>query len=165
MTWLEEDEPKLWEQIPPWVSAFARLFLRFALIGLVIGVLILVFYGVLAARYDLKKVVQMQERTLLLDREGKELAAIHGSRRRIISREKIPQTLIDALTTREDQDFYRHSGVHFRGIIRAMVRNLADRQVSQGASTITMQLARNTFEIRDLSLHRKLLEAALAFRM
>ena len=165
MTWLEEDEPKLWEQIPPWVSAFARLFLRFAVIGLVIGVLILVFYGVLAARYDLKKVVQMQERTLLLDREGKELAAIHGSRRRIISREKIPQTLIDALTTREDQDFYRHSGVHFRGIIRAMVRNLADRQVSQGASTITMQLARNTFEIRDLSLHRKLLEAALSFRI
>ncbi len=165
MTWLEDDEPKLWEQIPPWVGAFTRLLLRLTLIAFVLGILVLVFYGVLASRYELKEVVEMQERTLLLDSEGKELAAIHGTRRRLITREEIPQPLIDALTVREDQAFYQHGGVHLRGVMRAALRNLSDRGISEGASTITMQLARNTFEIRDLTLHRKILEAALSFRI
>lgn len=165
MTWQEDDEPKLREQIPPWASAFMVLFLKLSLVGLVLGILVLVAYGVLASRFDLEEVVAMPERTLLLDREGRELAAIHGSRRRLITHEQIPQSLIDALTVREDQAFFRHHGVHFRGVFRAAIRNLTDGQVTQGASTITMQLARNTFEIRDLSLHRKLLEAALSFRI
>lgn len=165
MTWLEDDEPKLWEQIPPWVGAMARICLRLALIGLGLAILAAVTYWVWASRYDMSKVTKMPERTLLLDREGKELAAIHGARRRLITRKEIPQPLIDALTTREDQDFYRHGGVHFRGVIRAAFRNLSDRKITQGASTITMQLARNTYEMRARSLHRKLLEAAISFRI
>ena len=165
MTWLEDEDPKIWDSIPPWFRAMARIFLRLALIGLVLAILVAVFYGVLAARYDIEEVVQMPERTLLLDRDGKELAAIHGVRRRVISREDVPQSLINALTTREDKDFYRHGGVHLRGVLRAAARNIADRKATQGASTITMQLARNTFEIREISLHRKLLEAAISFRI
>ena len=165
MNWQDEEEPTIWEQIPPWVGAWARIFLRLALISLVLGVLLAVFYGVLASRYEMKKVVQMPERTLLLDRNGGELAAIHGSRRRLIARKKIPDYLIAALTTREDKSFYKHGGVHFRGVLRAAYRNLKDRQISEGASTLTMQLARNTFEIREKSLHRKLLETAISFRI
>lgn len=165
MTWLEEDEPTLWEQIPTWVGAMGRILLRLSVIAVVIMILVAACYWVTASRYDIKEVVEMPERTLLLDREGKELAAIHGTRRRVIAHNEIPQPLIDALTTREDKEFFKHGGVHFRGILRATLRNLADRKVTQGASTITMQLARNTYEIRELSFHRKLLEAALSFRI
>ncbi len=165
MTWHKDDEPKLWELIPPWVFALGRLSLRLAVIGTICGVLILVTYGVLAANYEMKRVVQMPERTLLLDRDGEEMAAIHGDRRRIIPSDQIPQSLLDALTTREDKDFYRHRGVHFRGILRAALRNLKDRGFTQGASTITMQLARNTYEMRAHSFHRKFLEAAISFRI
>ena len=165
MTWLEDDEPSLWEQIPPWVGAAGRIFLRLSLIGVVFGILILVGYGISAARYPIEKVVTMPERTLLLNREGQELAAVHGARRRLITREDIPQHLVDALTTREDKDFYHHSGIHFRGVARATLRNIKDRQATQGASTLTMQLSRNTFELRQMSLHRKMLEMALSFRI
>ena len=143
MTWQEDDEPGLWEQIPSWVNAMGRILLRLFIIGVVLSILVAVFYWILASRYDMKEVVEMQERTLLLDRDGKELAAIHGSRRRVISYQEIPPSLIAALTTREDKEFFQHGGVHFRGIVRATFRNLADRQISQGASTLTMQLARN----------------------
>ncbi|MGJ8723512.1 MAG: transglycosylase domain-containing protein [Roseibacillus sp.] len=165
MTWLEEDEPKLWDQIPSWVGALGRIFLRVSLIVVVLLILVGVGYWVTASRYDIKEIKEMPERTLLLDREGNELAAIHGSRRRVIPRDEIPQGLIDALTAREDKEFFKHGGVHFRGVLRAALRNLKDGGITQGASTITMQLARNTYEIRELSLHRKLLEATLSFRI
>lgn len=165
MTWQAEDEPGLWEQIPPWVGALWRIFLRVSLVALVLAILVGVGYWVMASRYQMKEVVSMPERTLLLDRTGKELAAIHGSRRRLITRAEIPNHLVKALTTREDKDFFKHGGVHLRGVARATLRNLTDRRVSQGASTITMQLARNTFELRQMSLHRKLLEMAIAFRI
>lgn len=165
MTWQEDDEPGLWEQIPSWVNALSRLLLRLVIIGVVLLILVAVSYWIQASRYDIKQVTKMQERTLLLDSEGKELAAIHGSRRRVISYQEIPPSLIAALTTREDKEFFHHRGVHFRGITRAALRNLADRKISQGASTLTMQLARNTYEIRKVSFHRKLLETALSFRI
>ncbi|MBK1832714.1 transglycosylase domain-containing protein [Roseibacillus ishigakijimensis] len=165
MTWLENDEPGLWEQLPSWVFAMGRIFLRVVGIGCLLAVVVALLYWLQAAQFDLTKVEKMPERTLLLDREGQELAAIHGSRRRLITYEDLPSHLINALTTREDKDFFEHGGVHFRGVARATLRNLRDRSMTQGASTLTMQLARNTFEMREMSFHRKLLEMALAYRL
>lgn len=165
MTWLEPDEPRLIDQVPPWLRATGRLSLRFALIGIIILAMVIVFYWLQASRFDIEKVTSMPERTLLVDREGKELGAIHGSSRRLVTREEIPEHLYRALITREDKYFPKHGGVHFRGIARAALRNLSDRELSQGASTITMQLARNTYQLRAKSLHRKLLEVAVAFRI
>jgi penicillin-binding protein 1A len=165
MTWLDDDEPRLIDQIPPWVRASGRLALRFALIALFLVAMTAVFYWITASRYDLSKVKSMPERTLLLDRSGRELAALHGERRRKITYQDIPPHLIRALMTREDKQFREHGGVHLRGVARAAFRNLLAGEMSQGASTLTMQLARNTFELRADSLHRKFLETALAFRI
>lgn len=165
MTWLEPDEPRLIDQVPPWLRAMGRLSLRLALIGVIILTMVIVFYWLQASRFDIESVTAMPERTLLVDREGKELGAIHGSSRRLVTREEIPEHLYRALITREDKNFPKHGGVHFRGIARAALRNLTDREFSQGASTITMQLARNTYQLRAKSLHRKLLEVAVAFRI
>src|SRR5690606_5231649 len=77
----------------------------------------------------------------------------------------LPDFLVKALQAREDARFFDHAGVDFRGLARATVRNLKDRDFTQGASTLTMQLARNTYDIRAKSLHRKFLEIALTLRI
>ncbi|MEM9079192.1 MAG: transglycosylase domain-containing protein [Verrucomicrobiota bacterium] len=165
MTWVEHDEPSWLDHIPPGIRAASRLALRLLLIILFLLALLALFYWQQASRFDLNDVTRMPERTLILDSEGRELAAVHGTRRRLIEKHEIPAHLVKALLAREDRHFFQHSGVHLRGILRAALRNLSDRELSQGASTLTMQLARNTFELRSHSLHRKLLETALAFRL
>jgi penicillin-binding protein 1A len=68
--------------------------------------------------------------------------------------------LVNALRAREDARFFEHHGVDVRGLMRATLRNLKDRDFTQGASTLSMQLARNVFQMRQKSLHRKFLEIA-----
>ena len=73
--------------------------------------------------------------------------------------------MVKALAAREDARFFEHGGVDFRGLARATVRNVKDGDFTQGASTLTMQLARNAYEMRAKSLHRKALEIALTLRI
>jgi hypothetical protein len=77
--------------------------------------------------------------------------------------------MIDALTAGEDQRYYRHKGVDYVGIVRAGYLNWQAREVNQGASTITQQLARNAYNLREEAkrrgesgIERKLVEAFLA---
>jgi penicillin-binding protein 1A len=94
-----------------------------------------------------------------------ELAAPGFAGRRLVKREDIPDFLVKALLAREDARFFQHHGVDLRGLARATVRNIKDRDFTQGASTLSMQLARNSFEIRQKSLHRKFLEIAITLRL
>jgi penicillin-binding protein 1A len=75
---------------------------------------------------------------------------------------KMPLLLQKAFVAAEDRRFYLHDGVDTVGIGRALLRNLQQGSVEEGASTITQQLARTVFLSQDLSLWRKLKEAALA---
>src|SRR5690606_8650844 len=85
--------------------------------------------------------------------------------RKLVTREDIPDFLVKSLQAREDARFFDHSGVDIRGLIRATVRNIKDRDFTQGASTLSMQLARNCFQMKQKSIHRKLLEIALTLRL
>lgn len=77
---------------------------------------------------------------------------------------EIPKILQDALLSIEDSRFYEHSGVDFLGVARALLSNVTGG-VRQGASTITMQVARNFFLSQEKTLKRKLAELVLAYRM
>lgn len=125
------------------------------------------FYGVKALTFDLDKLKEVPERTIVYDRLGKELGHVsgHGANRRVIAASEVSPHFIEALLAREDSRFFDHGGVDYRGVARAVVRNLKARDMEQGASTLTMQLARNAFEMREKSLHRKLLEVAIAQRI
>ncbi len=105
--------------------------------------------------------------TLLYDDQGKVMAGLHAEQNRTeIGLENIPQDLINAVLSIEDQDFYKHHGVNFKGIIRAVFRNLQSGDLTgQGASTITQQLARNAFLTSDKQLERKIKEVLLAFKL
>jgi len=123
------------------------------------------FYFMIAMSFDMADVAKLPEGTSFYDRRGEEISAPGGNGRKLVKREDIPDFLVKALQAREDARFYEHCGVDFRGLARATVRNLKDRDFTQGASTLSMQLTRNSFKMRQKSLHRKFLEIALTLRL
>jgi penicillin-binding protein 1A len=130
-------------------------------VAVVIGI-----YSQMAKKYDLTQLGQMPERTMVMDAQGELLGRMHGENRIVVPFSQVSPHFIKALLAREDSRFYQHSGIDYVGVARAFVRNIKDRRVVQGASTITMQLARNSYpDLNDRSFHRKLLEMMLARRI
>ena len=123
-------------------------------------------YSHLAKAYDLTKLGDMPERTIVMDCNGEVLGRMHGENRIIVPLSEVSPWFVKALLAREDSRFYDHGGIDYKGVARAMLRNLKDMRVVQGASTLTMQLARNSFpDLDDRSIHRKLVEMMLARRI
>lgn len=79
--------------------------------------------------------------------------------------EDVPPLMIEAILAAEDNNFYDHPGVDFKGIARAFFANLRSGGHGQGASTITMQVARNYFLSREKTYTRKIKEILLSFRL
>jgi penicillin-binding protein 1A len=96
---------------------------------------------------------------------GGELIGEFGQERRNLTPfDDIPPVMINAVLAIEDARFFEHSGVDYRGIVRAALANLSDAR-SQGASTITMQVARNVYLTNDKSYLRKFYEVLLTFKL
>lgn len=126
---------------------------------------LILYYGQLAGRESLADLGKMPQRSIVLDRNGEIIGRLHGSNRIVVSVDEVSPLFVDALIAREDSRFFRHGGIDYYGIARAMLRNLKEKRLVQGASTITMQLARNSYFGSDRTLHRKLLEAMMARRI
>src|ERR1700757_4854871 len=103
--------------------------------------------------------------TELYDDHGRIIGSFALQRRVVASYEDYPQVLRDALISIEDKDFYRHWGVNVWRIAGAAYRDVQSRGRVQGASTLTMQLARNLFLSPDRSFQRKIQEAVLAIQI
>lgn len=142
------------------------LLLIFALIGIgAVGTVALI-YGNMAAQYDIEKLGAMKQRSVVLDCKGRELGKLHGENRVVVPLSQVSQNFIRPLLAREDARFYDHGGVDYIGVARAFVRNFKDKRTVQGASTITMQLARNSFDgLNEKTFNRKLTEIMLARRI
>lgn len=111
------------------------------------------------------KEVKFQAPMRILASDG-QLIAEFGTKRRIpIEVDQVPKHLIMALLATEDQRFYQHEGVDFRGIARAAMAVISSGRKVQGASTITMQVARNFFLTRKKSYQRKINEILLAIKI
>jgi penicillin-binding protein 1A len=165
-TWRPISPPPLWKRcLPECLHGPVKAAFILALSGGVIVAGIAFYYFMLAMRFDLAEVARLPAGTLYYDRKGVEISAPGGTARRLVKRTDIPEFLVQALQAREDARFFEHHGVDVRGLARATLRNLKDRDFTQGASTLSMQLARNSYDIRQKSLHRKLLEIALTLRL
>jgi penicillin-binding protein 1A len=103
--------------------------------------------------------------TQLYDDQGKVIGSFALQRRVIANYEDFPQVLRDALLSIEDKDFYRHWGINVWRIAGAAYRDIQSGGRVQGASTLTMQLARNLFLSPDRSWRRKIQEALLAIQI
>ena len=97
--------------------------------------------------------------------EGKLIAEFGEERRALVKIGDVPQPMIQAILAAEDERFYQHSGVDYVGVARAALSNFASGSVRQGASTITMQVARNFFLSKERTLARKFNEVLLAFKI
>lgn len=139
--------------------------LPLALLLLAAGFIVCVVYGVWASTFDLKAVENIPERSAVYDMDGRFYSRLAGENRQTVPLDKISRDFQQALIAREDTRFYQHHGVDPLGIARAVVRNVIKRHAREGASTLTQQLARNTFPLGGKNLHRKLLEAFVAIRI
>src|SRR5205807_8642790 len=129
------------------------------------GLALLLFYGAWAASFDMKKVGAMPERNTVFDVDGKIYSRLAGSNRLRVSLDEVSPLFIDALLAREDTRFYQHPGVDWRGILRALVRDILSGSAKEGASSITQQLARNSLPLGGRTISRKVLEAMVALRV
>lgn len=86
-------------------------------------------------------------------------------RREFVPIKQIPPLMTRALLAIEDENFFRHDGVDYKGVLRAALSNLVSGGNGQGASTITMQVARNFFLTREKSYSRKINEVLLAYKI
>jgi penicillin-binding protein 1A len=97
--------------------------------------------------------------------EGTLIGEFGEERRAVISMAEVPPQLKNAILAAEDERFYQHAGIDYIGVLRAAYANLVAGGKRQGASTITMQVARNFFLSSEKTLTRKLYEAMLAFKI
>ncbi len=93
------------------------------------------------------------------------MAQIGEQRRTPVAYEQIPEVVRQAFLAAEDDRFFQHHGIDYAGVLRAVVVNLVSGDRSQGASTISMQAARNMFLSLDKTWRRKLQETFLTYRM
>ncbi len=97
--------------------------------------------------------------------DGQLLAEYGQERRSFVPIARVPETLKQAILAAEDERFYEHPGVDVLGIARAAVANLVSGGRAQGASTITMQVARTFFLSREKTLSRKFYEILLSLKI
>ncbi len=97
--------------------------------------------------------------------DGALIGEFGEERRAFIAIDKVPQYMKQAIIAAEDERFYAHGGVDTLGVLRAAGSNLLSGGAKEGASTITMQVARNFFLSNEKTLTRKLSEAMLAMKI
>jgi len=180
------------KRIPKWLGAlvnffrnYCKIFLKcfkprkygfkpiFLFLAQTLGILFSLFL-LLVAFYskDLPTPGRIQKRTSvesteILDRNGNLLYAVHGEENRIIlKKEEVPETIKQATIAIEDKNFYKHFGLDFRGIARAILYNLTHKgKQVQGGSTLTQQFVKNALLTPKRTLSRKIKEAILSIEL
>ena len=129
-------------------------------------------YRDIAEEYDLALIPVVEQPSFILDRKGRELGRIFVQNRHNIPLEDVPLVFLNAVLAQEDQRFYDHEGVDWVGVGRAAYLNYKSGRRTQGAGTLTMQLARNAFNLLNdaedkgwSGYERKIIEAFLALRI
>src|SRR5882724_2871698 len=129
------------------------------------GFAVFLFYSTWAQTFDMKNVGEMPERNTVYDVDGKIYSRLAGANRLKVSLSEVSPFFITAVLAREDARFYAHKGIDWRGILRALVRDITSGSAKEGASSITQQLARNSLPLGGRTLSRKVLEAMVALRI
>ena len=165
-TWRPIHPPSFWKRwLPGWLHGPVKLLFQLSVAGCIGGCGLAFFYFMLAMRFDMEKVAKLPAGTTFYDRDRMEITAPGSTSHKLVKRADIPDFLVKSLRAREDARFFEHSGVDFRGLLRATLRNIKDRDFTQGASTLSMQLSRTSFGLKQKSLHAKFLAIALTLRL
>jgi len=153
-------------KLKPWMQGVIWIGFCLCLLIFTVGVSFAVYFFFNTPKAELlhRKVAQT---SIVYDRTGEHvLYEMHGEEnRKVISHDEIPDVVRLATVVVEDNNFYSHHGIDFISILRSIKANIQKKELSQGASTITQQLARNAFLTREKSWERKMKEMALALKI
>ncbi|MEC9368570.1 MAG: PBP1A family penicillin-binding protein [Pseudomonadota bacterium] len=177
-SWIDSSIYESWEGFRNWWSAVSSFFARFKLTGLRrwfnellsegltmgTGALVVMLSFAIPAFEETRTAWQTAGKfsVTFLDRDGNEIGKRGILHSDAVPLDEIPAFLIQATLATEDRRFYHHFGIDVIGTLRAMVENVRAKDVVQGGSSITQQLAKNLFLSPERSLERKINEAFLA---
>jgi penicillin-binding protein 1A len=145
-----------------------RLFLWPIYAGLLLTLLVATYAGYLYQKLpdpNSLKNVSYQVPLRIETSDGKVITEIGEKRRIPLEYPEIPIRMIQAIISAEDDRFYQHFGIDFKGIARATYELISTGSIQSGGSTITMQVARNFFLTRDRSFERKFNEIILSLKI
>ena len=161
------------DRLTPWIRRHPRSF-----VAVTLTVSMLMWAGAGASAWMIHDVVTglpdhaalrgvgtMAQATLLLDVHGKPAFTIFSEQRIEVPLSQMSRHLVQAIVAVEDQRFYDHSGVDVVRILGAAVNNVRENRAAQGGSTLTQQLARQSFLTSDKTFRRKVKEVILAARL
>lgn len=152
---------------PSALKTFFLSLLALVVMGLVFLVVVFLYYAGQIPDPSAISARRVSESTKILDRtENALLYEVHGEEKRtIIPWDQVPETVKKATLASEDADFYSHKGVDFRGIVRAFYKDVTHLSASQGGSTITQQLIKNSLLGQEKTLSRKIKELVLSIEV
>ncbi|MGH8710459.1 MAG: penicillin-binding protein 1A [Burkholderiales bacterium] len=134
-----------------------------------LGALLIVFAAIIAypslPSLDMLTDYQPKIPLRVYTSDGYLIGEFGEERRNLVKIETVPKLMLQAILAAEDERFYQHGGVDYLGVLRAAYSNFSSGAARQGASTITMQVARNFFLSKEKTLARKFSEALLAFKI
>jgi membrane carboxypeptidase/penicillin-binding protein len=148
-----------------WFPKFVFIALNLAVLASIGVYLLHRHFVVKAASFELDDLAKMESSSTIYDRRNHTFGHIYLQNRDPIGIGDMPPNLIKAVIAAEDVRFYEHTGIDFKGISRALLQNLGAGRKAQGGSTITQQLARNTYGLTDRTYYRKVLEIYLSWRI
>jgi penicillin-binding protein 1A len=155
-----------WYRVARVSAAVAAMLLAFIVLCAAIGTTAVVAsFGRNLPSIDRLSDIEPAATTRILARDGTVLARLYDKDRVYVPITSIPNVMREAIIATEDERFYQHHGVDIRGIARAALANYHHEAITQGASTITQQLARNLFLTNEQTIRRKIQEAMLAMQI
>ncbi|MDD3029144.1 MAG: penicillin-binding protein 1A [Alphaproteobacteria bacterium] len=149
-------------------SAFLSVGLLAIGLGAVSAAVIFSHYSKNLPQYDYLQDYQPPNLSRIYADDGRMMAVVAAEQRMFVPIDSIPKRVIDAFLSAEDAGFYKHKGIDFVGIVRALfinLRNVGRERHPMGASTITQQVAKNMLLTNEVSLSRKIKEAILATKL
>ena len=148
-------------------KALPMLFLWLVVVGAISFLVLFIYIELTLPAPESIAVRKITESTKIYDKTGEVLLYdIHGEEKRtIIPWDQIPESAKEATLASEDADFYNHKGLDVSGILRALLKDIRDLDLSQGGSTITQQLVKKTLLGDEKTLTRKIKEALLSIEV
>lgn len=126
------------------INALLIIFLILFIIGLLSFGAFLIYITVNAPKFDPKE-LNTKELSILYDKDGNEYAKLGSEKREKVTYDELPQVLVDAIIATEDSRFFTHNGLDAPRFIKATAGQLLGRSNAGGASTLSMQVVKNSF--------------------
>ena len=151
----------------PWVRALRIAFAVgvlgvFAAVAAMVGVF--TYYGSDPKLPNLSRLdaYHPKQVTRILDRNGAPIGELGAEKRTVVAYADIPEKLVQAVISAEDADYFKHSGLDYRGMVRAFIEDVLRGRRAQGGSTITQQVVKTMLLSPERTLRRKVQEIILA---